>query len=310
QEPSRILTDSFKTGELGALIELRDSIIPAYQDELDTMVYTLVEQVNRLHSGGSGLKAFQSLRSAVAVSASTEPLVNAGLAFSAQAGTFTIEIVDSDRNVVESYDITVDPTVDTLADIAARIDAADGTVAGGSLQASVTADNRLQIWTLGGQGFQFHGDDSGVLAALGVNTLFTGSTAEDIGINSIIDQDSDYLATSETGAVGDNGIILKIAQLRDERLMNGGTQTITEFYRATVGQIGIEGRRAEQMRNSSDLLLTALKDQRSSVSGVSIDEELINLVQAQQAFAAAARVVTMVDEMLDLVTSRLGTGGR
>lgn len=310
QEPSRILTNSFKTGELGALVELRDSIIPSYLKELDTLVYQFIQQVNLLHSGGSGLKSFQSLQSAASVSASIEPLVNAGLPFSMQAGTFTIQIVDSDRNVVQSYDITVDPTVDSLADIAARIDAADGVVGGGDLQASVTADNRLQIWTAAGQGFQFHGDNSGALAALGINTLFTGSTAEDIGINAIIDQDSDYLATSQSGAVGDNTIILSIAQLKDQRTMNSGTQTFTEFYRTIIGQIGIEGRRSGQIRNSSDLLLTALKEQRSSISGVSIDEELVNLIQAQQAFGAAARVVTMVDEMLDLITSRLGTGGR
>lgn len=308
-EPSRVLTSLFHSGELGAALEMRDDIVQAYMDELDTLAGSLIEQVNNIYAGGSGTAAYQSLISDNAVSDSAEPFSNAGLNVAMQAGQFSIRVLDSSGEEVETYTIDFDPSVDSLEDLAQRIDAIDSTVGGGHLTTS-TDQGRLSIFASTGFEFQFEGDSSNVLSALGVNTLFSGSNASDISVNTVMEQNPDLVATSANGEIGDNSIIASIAELKGIRGMSSGTQTFGEFYRSTVGRIGIEGRRAAQTYNGSTQLLSVLSDQRSSVSGVSLDEEMIDMLQAQQAYTAAARLVTTVDEMLELIVSRLGLVGR
>ena len=64
------------------------------------------------------------------------------------------------------------------------------------------------------------------------------------------------------------------------------------------------------MTDSQELILDNLKNWESSISGVSLDEEVTNLVRYQHSYSAAARVITVVDEMLELITTRLGLAGR
>lgn len=64
------------------------------------------------------------------------------------------------------------------------------------------------------------------------------------------------------------------------------------------------------MVNNRNYLLEQLLNQRESVSGVSLDEEMTNMIKYQHAYSAAARVITAMDEMLDIIVNRLGTVGR
>jgi flagellar hook-associated protein 1 FlgK len=134
--------------------------------------------------------------------------------------------------------------------------------------------------------------------------LFTGSTAGDIAVNPAIQQDPDTLAAAKresdaTYAAGDNRNALDIAALQTASLTLGGsTRTLDEYYGQLVSQIGTDAQRAEQDVAYQGAILEQLNNRRDAISGVSIDEEMTNLIKFQQAYSAAARLITQVDDMM------------
>ena len=81
-------------------------------------------------------------------------------------------------------------------------------------------------------------------------------------------------------------------------------------YRAMIGALGVETQALRRRSDMQDAVVTQVDDAASGVSGVSVDEELGNLVAAQRAYAASARVLTAVDEVLDTLITRTGSVGR
>ena len=102
---------------------------------------------------------------------------------------------------------------------------------------------------------------------------------------------------------GDNA--LDIAGIRFDRVMIGGSGTLNEFYQALITETGLKGERAENESINRGLIVENLINLRKSISGVNIDEELVNLVKFQHGYAAAARFVTEVNKMLDLLINRM-----
>ncbi len=83
--------------------------------------------------------------------------------------------------------------------------------------------------------------------------------------------------------------------------MSGGTAQ--QSYNAFVTQVGSDVSSAQNAQTTSQSLLTAISNQRQSISGVSLDEEMTNLIQYQQAYQASARVMSTIN---DTFTSLLG----
>ena len=102
---------------------------------------------------------------------------------------------------------------------------------------------------------------------------------------------------------GDNA--LDIAGIRFDRVMIGSSGTLNEFYQALITETGLKGERAENESINRGLIVENLINLRKSISGVNIDEELVNLVKFQHGYAAAARFVTEVNKMLDLLINRM-----
>ncbi|HBW36486.1 flagellar hook-associated protein FlgK [Desulfosporosinus sp. BICA1-9] len=80
-----------------------------------------------------------------------------------------------------------------------------------------------------------------------------------------------------------------------------------DYYGSNVAQMGVDVQQAERMKAGQDVLVVHLTSQRESFSGVSLDEEMTNLVRFQKSYSAAARMVTMMDDMLDTIVNRMGT---
>ncbi|HEY8394870.1 MAG TPA: flagellar hook-associated protein FlgK, partial [Thermaerobacter sp.] len=112
------------------------------------------------------------------------------------------------------------------------------------------------------------------------------------------------------GAPGDGSNALAMAGLRNRPLALLDNATVAAFLESVVAGLGIEGRQAEEGARTTQLLLDQVSVQRESVRGVSLDEEMTNMVRFQHAYAAAARLVTAVDEMLSLLIERTGLVGR
>lgn len=82
--------------------------------------------------------------------------------------------------------------------------------------------------------------------------------------------------------------------------------SLSDFYGATIAQMGVDVQQATRMNNGEDVLVTHLSNQRDSYSGVSLDEEMTNMVKFQKSYAAAARMVTMMDDMLNTIVNGMG----
>lgn len=83
-----------------------------------------------------------------------------------------------------------------------------------------------------------------------------------------------------------------------------------DFYRSTVALLGVTSQEAERMLDNQTLLTEQLINKREGISGVSLDEEMANMIKFQHAYAASARVINAMDEMLELIVNRLGLVGR
>lgn len=101
--------------------------------------------------------------------------------------------------------------------------------------------------------------------------------------------------------VGDGANAIAIAQLKQKNFFNDGQSSFNDFYNEIVTEVASKSKKFETEKNYSSSLLTQLDAKRSELSGVSLDEELANLIRFQHAYNAAAKVITTVDEMLDKI---------
>ncbi|MBU0984000.1 MAG: flagellar hook-associated protein FlgK [candidate division Zixibacteria bacterium] len=140
----------------------------------------------------------------------------------------------------------------------------------------------------------------------------TNLTAASIRVSREIELDINRIAASGTSDIDVNDAIVaqQITALRDAMTMNNGSMTMTDFYTSMVGKVGIETREATSYTTNFSLMLQQVDNQRQSVQGVNLDEEMVNLVKYQQAYDAAARVITTMDQALDTIIHSMGLVGR
>ncbi|HXL04323.1 MAG TPA: flagellar hook-associated protein FlgK [Bacillota bacterium] len=118
------------------------------------------------------------------------------------------------------------------------------------------------------------------------------------------------IAAASTQHVGDGSVAFAIARLKEELVMEGGTESIPGFYQNLIARIGVATRNSAHMVEVHEATYRQCINNKDSVSGVSIDEELINLTRYQKVYQAASRFFTVVDEMLDTIINRTGIVGR
>jgi flagellar hook-associated protein 1 len=107
---------------------------------------------------------------------------------------------------------------------------------------------------------------------------------------------------SGSGASGSNDLALAVSQLR-------GNASIDGVYKAFVAKVGGDLNEATRMQANAQVLTDSVEDRRQSVAGVSMDEEMSNLVRFQRAYQASARAMSTMDEMLDVLINRTGRVG-
>ncbi len=115
-------------------------------------------------------------------------------------------------------------------------------------------------------------------------------------INDNILADNNNIAVSSDGTSGNGNIALKIADLSSQKLLNGST--ISDSYSELVSGIGNDKVSANQLADSTQLVLQQLQDQKNSYSGVSIDEEMTNVITYQRSYDASAKLISVADQML------------
>jgi flagellar hook-associated protein 1 FlgK len=130
-----------------------------------------------------------------------------------------------------------------------------------------------------------------------------GTTAATIAIDPIVLANPSLVAASiGAGQPGNAAVALQIGGLR-------AATGIDVAYQQLVTRLGADGLESQRALANADLLTNALHDRRDAVSGVSMDEEMSNLIRFQRGFQASARALNAMDEMIDMLINRTGRVG-
>jgi flagellar hook-associated protein 1 FlgK len=286
-------------GALAALLEARSAPtgpIGQAASDLDALARSIIEAVNRLHASGVGLTEHTTLTSGAVVSSSTAALTAAGLPSTPVTGSFTIVVHDGAGALVSSIEVPVMAGVTTLEDVRSAIDGdpnLTATISGGRLTVSAAA----------GMTFAFSSDTSDTLMALGLNTFFTGRDAGTMAVNPLVSQDVGKIAAARVDSAGlahpgDGSNALALARLLTAPVPGGGTATVVDFLGTLLSRVGSQARDAMQALDRQEAAVRLVRNLQQQASGVSMDEELLALTQAQYAYAAAARYISTVNDVI------------
>ena len=309
------ITNHLSNGKLGGWLDIRDEIIAKNQLDLDALAKEFIWSVNQQHTQGVGLEGFSTVTGNYRATDTSAAMDSTGLSFADKIvdGDFRLCLYDSNGNYDIDATLSIDADVTSIDDIATAINAIDVTM----ISATVV-DNKLQISGVNGYEFAFSDDNSNVLAALGINTFFTGSSAGNMWVNDVIGLNKNNIAAAQVAsdgsmASGDNNNALAITDLQSATMsisqwtcdrINGNTQgsiisTTEDYYHSMVGTIGIVSASVSRDRSFGEMMVNELSTIRDSISAVSLDEEMTNLIKFQHAYAAAAKLIGVADEMLN-----------
>ena len=132
-----------------------------------------------------------------------------------------------------------------------------------------------------------------------MNAFFIGSSAADIEVSEALLASPDRLSAGLSSASGDAGNLARLVDLRNRDIEDLATNTMEDFYSDLVGDIGFETAAARDALLAQDQLLAQLQSDRESISGVNIDEEMVDMLKYQKSYEAAARFISVAQEMTD-----------
>ena len=281
------ITSTIKGGELRGYLDMRDTEVESVLDKMNILSGSFIQEFNSIHREGFGIDG------------------NSGLDF------FT------------PLDVTVDHDVDnTGTAVVSMTNASPTTISVDEFEIAFTGSNEFTLNNLTTNassgtftfttGSTFNIKDGFAVAISGTaasGDKVTFSVSEDaaslMSVSSTITADGQKIAAGTT-TNGDGSNALLMAGLQNELVFNSvtwssesGSFTFDEYYNAVVSTIGIESFSAQAILRQQEGVMLQLNSRRESISGVSIDEEMIKMIKFQQAYNASARMISMVDEMLD-----------
>lgn len=302
------ITSSITSGTLGGLLELRDTDLPAQQDELDELANQLKDTLNEISNAGTTYPPPQSLTGTTTVSGSD--------AFSA-SGTLRVAVTDSsgDAVSVQDFDLSSYSTVQGMVD-------AINTMSG--VTASINSDGKLVLQAddsdngvaLGGTDDAVGSDGKGFSAYFGMNDLMTGTGASDLRVSETMLDDSGLLPTGalsmESGVSAGDTVVtsgegtiaadFKAAFTSTQSFdaagnLPGRTGTFSAYAGAIIQDAATAASKASTNADNQKSYADSLQSTLSSQSGVNVDEETAAISNLESAYQAAAAVMKAVQEM-------------
>lgn len=286
------ITGDISAGQMGAWTTLRDQDLVKVQNQLDTLSASIIRDVNRIHSGSFGLDASTGNNF-------FNGLTPGGRGSNTNTGTGTLQpatVLNPDNINLDHYRITFG------AGGTYSVSNLDKGSASGTF--TFTAGSPLTF-------FQQRGFSLAITGAPNAGDSFdiSGSfnSATSMGVNTVVQNDLNKVAAGSTTRWGDGISAEAIGSLQTGNTIGGawnaagaasGVYTYTDYYSATIGGVGSTMQAATSGRKLAEAVSNQLDNLRQQASGVALDEEMINLVKYQQAYGAAAKTITTVDEML------------
>jgi len=290
------------SGEVAGLISARDDILGGFLESFDDFAGNLIYEFNKVFSSGQGLAGYTSLSSEFQVDDVNAALDQAGLPFTPENGSLQVQVLNKQTGLTQTTDILIDLNgLDgdtTLADLATQLNAIEG------IDAATSPDRGLDIEASSANvEISFANDTSGVLAALGLNTFFSGSGAIDAGIREAVRADPDKFAASRGGVGTDTEIVVELAALYTTGLDSLDGLSLSESYERLTAGVTQGASEARSVAEGFRVFHLSLEGKKLSVSGVSLDEEAIDMIGYQRMFQAAARYVQTVNELLETLVN-------
>ena len=287
------ITDNISNGKLRGWLDTRDLDTRGYMRQLDILAEELMERVNSLHQAGYGLDGSTGndfLTGIATASGNMDSLLTI-TAEPGGSGNINIRLVGGGTAGAET--VTTDPVTGDI-----RIAIEDGVSTGGQIAAALQAHAGINSVVATAPGAAWN-------LSVGTNStaLVGGSSAENFRLNPAVANNLDLIAASSTsgGIPGNNGQAIAIANLQHALTMNGNSSTFEDYYNSLVGKVGGDLQSANAYFNHQSDMVVQLENRRESISGVSLDEEMINLVKFQNAYDAAAKLISTADELLQTV---------
>ncbi len=288
------ITSSITGGTLKGYLDMRDTEVEDLRDKLDRLAAGFVQEFNKIHQQGFGIDGStgNNLFSAL----TTTVLINTNNTGSA---TLTATNGDPSNISVDKYEITI-----TGSNSFSLTNLTTGASSGTFTFTSGSTFNLANGFAVTISGTPAVGDKFKLSVSESASRNFSVAS----GVLSNSDKISAGLNSSTDGANA-----LELVKLQSKLVFGSitldsagsGTFTFDEFYSSIVSTVGIESFSSQSTFLQQEAILLQLNIRRESISGVSIDEELINMIKFQQAYNAAARLIGVVDELLDTVISQV-----
>jgi flagellar hook-associated protein 1 FlgK len=289
-------------GKLKGLYDQRSTIVGDFKKQLNSFAGNLISTVNKIHSQGQASIGFKSVTGETSLSNLQGPLEQAGKDLIIENGSFNISVFNASTNTNRTFQIDVrqlgDGNDTSVNDLVSQIDAVDG------INASVGNDGKLRIeGDSAAISFSFAGDNTGTLSALGINTFFSGTSANDIQVKSDIQSNPQLLALSLDGPGNGarNALALSNAFTASQSNLNG--LNIQESYENFVAGLAQQIDSQETVMKGVENFHNTLEAKHLSVTGVSLDEEAAKLLMYQRAFQASSKVISTVNSLFDVLMS-------
>lgn len=317
-----------KAGILTDRFQLADARIAHVQTDLDVKIATDVEDVNRLLSTIADLNS-QIGRFEINASGSAVDLRDQRQArLEELAAKLPVEVHEGEDGQVQIVAKDGDGADVVLVDLATvqgsvAFDGTQLTAGAAATPLSLSAGSIKGALNARDGGIQILRSDLDLLArqlATAVNAAYnpTGSTGDFFAASSTtaasLSLDSALtvatLKASDGGAAGDNSLALAVARLANTNFSTAAGDhidgTFANFYGKTVTKLGQALASANSRVDDQSNIERLVRSQRDTVSGVSLDEEMADLLKYQRAFQASSRVFSVMDELLETVVDRLG----
>ena len=314
------VTSQIKSGDIGALISLRDSVLPAAQAQLDQLATELVDALNTVHNQGTSLPPPAALTGTTAVTVST--------ALSA-TGTVRIAVTDQSGNLTSYQDLDLSGYA-TVGDLVSGINGISG------LSASIDAAGHVVIAATGSSAGvsinemtgQVGSNGEGLSDWLGLNDLVTATGASDFAVRSDILSNSGRLAVASldsSASLTTGNQVLSSGSTTGGRQPLRGADRIDRFCRrrrswlvdssfsdyaaSIISNVASKASAASDDYTAKETAQSTFASAMSSQSGVNLDEETARISTLQSQYSAASQLIQVINEMFSSLMSAVQSAG-
>lgn len=282
------ITAQISGGSLGGALQVRGDVIDSARAELNTLATSLIDSANTIQQqgvtldGNIGSNFFGPVPPATAV---------------AGAGTIFVAITDP-RDIAAAFPAAVTTSLTATGTGSLEIRSIGAAPPLTLPLFGVGADIQLTFDAANNQYMVNSGTNSTIIAydptvdsgkTFSLTAPFAELTIELSGVPA----DTDQFTIGNNTAAGDNRNALALANLQTEKVLAGGTQSLSDAYAILIADVATRTNRADINRQTQQGLLEQTQAQFDSVSGVNLDEEAANLIRYQQAYQAASQIITV-----------------